>query len=554
MASVGIIHVGGKKLYPPNKRGVPVYQCIPVIYDRSYGDKTITNNSDVLPPCLIACKTIDRYKYDTYYVVFQYLPDIVRVGESVSGVVKRGAILRIIGSVSVLENEYIAILTSFGLIGGKMYTNKVNIVPGTDVVSGREDLTHHKCTFTVDPEHSKDLDDAITITKDMIMVHIADVSSYIDHVGGSHNILEDIIKDRITSVYAKSQVYNMLPEHWSNNVCSLLPDTDRRTVTVKFSLSDFKFIEVCRSTIRSRTQISYDEFSTTSNICMIRDSYNILCDLTKHDDPHKIIEVLMVKVNTCIANLLANKHIPFIVRSQQSTICKSGDYGHLDLQYRKYIDHTTSNAAMYKVYTGGDGDGGDGNEYAHSGLSAGLYTHFTSPIRRYVDIVTHRLLLGYGGGDNVVTLTKIADMANKVTKNQKRAQRAMDLLEFYNDLSLLQGHEQCTIDGVVTRWAITDHLVKVWVAIKHKHSIITVKVILVNPCLRMYTNVDKSSPSELVVSMSGDDEGVVVYNVGLYDHVNVTLYAKDGYTCSNRVKAHISDFEPVMGGLLHIGE
>ena len=118
-------------------------------------------------------------------------------------------------------------------------------------------------TFTIDPADARDFDDALSLRKLEngnweAGVHIADVTHYVKQ--GS--LTEDEARQRATSVYLVDRVVPMLPEHLSNNICSLTPDEDKLTYSAVFELNDKS--EVLnewfgRTIINSDKRFSYNE-------------------------------------------------------------------------------------------------------------------------------------------------------------------------------------------------------------------------------------------------------------------------------------------------------
>uniref|UniRef100_A0A669PFN7 Helicase with zinc finger 2 n=1 Tax=Phasianus colchicus TaxID=9054 RepID=A0A669PFN7_PHACC len=203
-------------------------------------------------------------------------------------------------------------------------------------------------TFTVDPEGARDLDDAISVRglehHYEIGIHIADVASIIPQ--GSAVDLE--AKRRGVSYYAPEQdPVHMLPPHFSNDICSLLPQKDRRVISL-FVTVEKKTDKVTNgiftlSVIRSDWQLSYEE----AELC-IQDHYRGGADALRFDTledclavayhfsrihrksrlqedcfydqldegsspgnrrSHQMIEELMIMFNSFVAEFLTNKEV-----------------------------------------------------------------------------------------------------------------------------------------------------------------------------------------------------------------------------------------------------
>ena len=126
---------------------------------------------------------------------------------------------------------------------------------------GRMDLTDWQ-TVTIDGEDAKDLDDAVTLTKEdniyHLGVHIADVSNYVQ--GGS--ALDKEARKRGTSVYLADRVVPMLPERLSNGICSLNQGEDRLTLSCLMDIDENGTVvshKIAETVIRVDRRMSYNQ-------------------------------------------------------------------------------------------------------------------------------------------------------------------------------------------------------------------------------------------------------------------------------------------------------
>ena len=318
-------------------------------------------------------------------------------------------------------------------------------------VEGREDLRARKI-ITIDPDDARDFDDAIEVQPTDfgwdVAVHIADVSHYVK----PGTPLDREARKRGNSVYLADRVIPMLPENLSNGLCSLRPDEDRLAFSVFAEIGrdgSVRHVRFGRSVIRSCARLTYrqalallksppaDEvgrrvhaawdcsstlrrkrFSAGAldlempevKVWLDPDGHPVRLELVENDISHQLIEELMLLSNEQVARHLKRRKQPNVYR-----IHEKPDPEKLK-EYREL-------AATYGVRAGDLGhrpelqrllDGLKGKPYAsalkigllkslkraryspdplgHYGLSKADYSHFTSPIRRYADLLTHRAL------------------------------------------------------------------------------------------------------------------------------------------------------------------
>ncbi len=286
-------------------------------------------------------------------------------------------------------------------------------------------------------------------------VHIADVSHYV--TPGS--ILDYEALNRATSVYLVDRVVPMLPFKLSDVVCSLLPNRDRLTFAVIIEVNDaFKIINTrfAKTVIHSDKRFSYEEaqdilnagtglyydelfhlntfakflaekrfangamsFESTEYRFVLDEYFKpVSMQVKQRQDTNKLIEELMLLANRSVAEFIYNQkpRKPFIYRTHDEPseqkledlkrfLARFGYVLHIDDEksFRRSINEVSKEVegkpeqdvvrnmsirSMAKaVYTP--------NKPSHFGLAFNYYTHFTSPIRRYPDIIAHRLLHGY---------------------------------------------------------------------------------------------------------------------------------------------------------------
>ncbi|MCR6577933.1 ribonuclease R [Campylobacter insulaenigrae] len=299
---------------------------------------------------------------------------------------------------------------------------------------------------TIDPIDAKDFDDAIYYDKKehAIYIAIADVSSYVH----AYSAIDKEARNRGFSIYFPHIAIPMLPRSLSENICSLKPNEDRLAFCFKITLNhDNEIIkeELFESIINSKRRFNYDEvdnylvkledledlnwiyelFTITQNLrkkrlknaCEFKtqelrmqlDEFNKLKNTRLEDDTssHNLIEECMLLANKAAAKLIEvgifRNHLSpdfkkidqlltdlstlsIDVNSKNNTIELFKDIQTLadELNIRPEVDKLIIKAQKKAEYSS--------ENAGHFGLGFDKYTHFTSPIRRYSDLILHRLL------------------------------------------------------------------------------------------------------------------------------------------------------------------
>ncbi len=232
--------------------------------------------------------------------------------------------------------------------------------------NNREDLRDMDI-FTIDGASSKDLDDAVSLTRTRegwtLGVHIADVSHY---VRGNSALDKEALR-RGTSIYYADRVIPMLPKELSNGICSLNPGEDRLTLSAFIDLStsgEMLAYRFCKSVIRSRVKGVYSEVNSilagnetpditekysavrneislmdeladilikrrkdrhapeldTSESVLVIGEDGVCCDVLPHErgKAERIIEEFMLCANEAAAKLARAGKVPFVYRIHEA--------------------------------------------------------------------------------------------------------------------------------------------------------------------------------------------------------------------------------------------
>lgn len=354
-------------------------------------------------------------------------------------------------------------------------------------IATREDLRELE-TFTIDPKTAKDFDDAISLTRDKkghfhLSVHIADVSHYVP-LGSA---LDKEARLRCNSTYFPGFCLPMLPPELSNNLCSLRPLVNRLTASVimhfdqEGTLVDYRMV---RSVIKSAKRFTYQEakevldgkkksphlptLNLMVELCKLlkRKRYErgsiefclpelvvkvdekgtpIGTEYVEYDVTHQLVEEFMLKTNEIVALHLTNKGKNLTYRVHDipaeenmkdfSTLAAAFGFRLSDnptpLELQKLFDEAVNTPygpylatsyirrmrlAMYSA-----------DNIGHYGLGLTHYCHFTSPIRRYVDLVVHRIL--FGESDDRDSLEMIATKSSEQERISSKAENSVVLLK-----------------------------------------------------------------------------------------------------------------------------
>ncbi len=276
----------------------------------------------------------------------------------------------------------------------------------------RQDLTHLN-TYSIDPNNCVDIDDAISIefidNKYKIYIHIADVSSYI--LPNTQLDLE--IKKRCESIYLNKFQVNMIPDKLSINNMSLLENKINRAFTLEIIVdNEFNIIshEFYKSLINVKN-LSYDNaqklIKTNNDLKLLynlgKKFYENKFGINPDYNTHHMVEIFMI---------IANVYAAIEIKDYDEAIFRKQNINSQKLALDLIIDF---NPAFY-TYKSND------NIVHHSTLNEDLYTHFTSPMRRYIDITVHRLLSNKFCGTNF-EITKddlFIENLNKIHKKYKK--------------------------------------------------------------------------------------------------------------------------------------
>ena len=379
----------------------------------------------------------------------------------------------------------------------------------------RQDITD-KVIITIDPPDAKDFDDAISIEKDshgnrVLGVHIADVSHFVTQ----DSPLDEEAKARGNSAYLPGKTIPMLPEILSNGICSLQPDQKRFAKSAYITYDQQGNIlsrSFANSVICSKQRLTYlqadgilkghtkdtspeviellKEMEALSRVIeqrrrkngmlhldlpeteLVFDKSGQVVDAHPADDsyPHTIIEMFMVEANDAVASLLDRLNVAFMRRvhpepdpmstKNLTRIVKAFGFSLPRNPDRKVIQDLLAavkgtdrsfavNMAVLRSF--------EKAQYAplhigHYALASTNYCHFTSPIRRYADLMVHRTLEFYLQHKPVPKEQEqnLAETGKHITFTEQRAENAERELKTVLTLQMLSKRIGEELDCIVT--------------------------------------------------------------------------------------------------------
>jgi ribonuclease R len=399
---------------------------------------------------------------------------------------------------------------------------------GTEVkesdIKGRTDFRPQP-TVTIDGEHARDFDDAITLERldegiFRLGVHIADVAHYVPEGGA----LDVEAYERGTSVYFPERAVHMFPADLATGLCSLRPhvdrlvqscvmDIDKRGTVLRYELHDGIIHSDARMTYTDVSAILTDRdpdvMARYAPLVPLFESMRELFDILNKrrrrrgsidfdlkepeiilDDQglveaiiaaerkiaHRIIEEFMLVANETVAQHLDESDTPTLYRiheepdpvkvaqfeefistlgyklSRSGESAKPRDFQKLVERMRgtpeekpiAFIMLRTMQKARY-----------DASNLGHFGLAADSYTHFTSPIRRYPDLVVHRTLREARQGrmpdERRSELTEdLPDTARHTSERERRADDAERELVQWKKVRFMADKVGDEFDGYIT--------------------------------------------------------------------------------------------------------
>ena len=368
-----------------------------------------------------------------------------------------GKVLEVLGSSNDPNVEIQSIFRKHGVrqsFSPEVLDEARHVETQTDYSKERKDFTQLQ-TFTIDGERAKDFDDAVSLEHFeegyRLGVHIADVSHFVQE----KSLLDEEALERATSIYYADGVIPMLPVSLSNEACSLKPNEPRLTVSASMDFDlEANFIAgtLHTSVIKSQRRFTYNEvhqlleekgddpFLPTltdmhqlsqllrkkrfqhgsvdfqvpePEIHMDSAGHVERIGISEHNSAHELIEEFMLAANQFVALNLHERGIPSIHRIHEApdparldrfnefvdsfklrlpSPTRSTDLQTLVQQVKGSPEERVVNTLLLRTMKKARYSETDPGHFC---LGFPHYAHFTSPIRRYPDLVLHRIIKKY---------------------------------------------------------------------------------------------------------------------------------------------------------------
>lgn len=392
----GTIKYSSRIQYGRNKRNLPYYLFEPFDYD--------SENKKVIVASKLKADRIDHYA------------EIELLDITTSPI--KGGIKQIYGQVNDYECTKKLILYKNYILKKRNFTSEIEDYESDD--------KFNDFTYSIDPEGSKDIDDAFSYNfdKKILKVHITDLTEL------KISDFDELMNIGFT-FYDKDGNINMLPSEISENVCSLLEDKVRRSISMIINLKTNE-ITFSKISIKVNKNLTYDEADNlfTINPKWIKFKNEIIPFIGDFNDSHIFIEKIMILYNTEFSKYLDNCYKIFPIRIHKGL---KEDFENLDIEEslkKKICYHAAEYVPVNNEIT------------LHKSLGIDKYTHASSPLRRFVDLLNQRIAFNNFNSN----IENICDIINKREKSFKSAYRDIKLLDLCNQL---KDSEERNYDAII---------------------------------------------------------------------------------------------------------
>ena len=395
----GILHLENNKKYGFTKKNIPYYKFTPL--------------SGKYPSFIVPTKRRDKC---ALYCAITFNSWTEKNKHPV------GQVEQYIGEVGNIENETTALLYKNNVFPKK---NKTKF---REIATPREEDVKYN-SFSIDPKGCRDIDDAFSYNE---VDGFIEIGIHIAHVG-QH--IENFNSMLFSSIYLNDKQINMLDDKLTYDTLSLGNGIPKYAMSIIFTYnSEGKLINKnIKETVVCNKALSYhaaEEIIKRDQSHPVSKLHDLTKKILKVDEisATKLVEHFMILYNSTVAEILYNYNTKTITRNHKK-VEFIGNHSLLDTDLSNYLSRLNQNAALYSI---------SGDQIGHDDLGLRFYTHATSPIRRFVDVINQINLVKYLRGEELKIVNNL-NIVNLFNKN---------LRKFYNNYKKLNVIFSETTKGV----------------------------------------------------------------------------------------------------------
>lgn len=376
---------------------------------------------------------------------------------------------------------------------------------------GRKDQ-RDKHFITIDGKDARDFDDAVLVEKTasgyVLYVAIADVAEFVR----PETAIDEEAYGRATSVYFPEWVIPMLPEALSNGACSLRPNEEKLTLTCEIHFDHEgkkRSAKVYESVIESKRRCIYEDVQKEyeageefwkipyelfrklrskrfsrgaldldlpeAKIVLDKEGNTIDIQKTDRVDAHKLIEEFMIIANEAVTEIMEKERWPFVYRVHEPpkeeslqkferfaqalglrpNIGDGNDPKKIAAFIKTLEGKNYANTLHYLLLRSLKQARYDTMNLFHFGLASRAYTHFTSPIRRYPDLMVHRIIKRYARHEKFTReeqdkyLEYLNEACDHCSKQERKAEELDRKVEKIKKARFMEKYLGSSFDGRV---------------------------------------------------------------------------------------------------------
>lgn len=397
-----------------------------------------------------------------------------------------------------------------------------------EIASGRRRDLRETIVMSIDPIRTKDLDDALSIEpladdRYRIGVHIADVSPFVPQ---DTPLDREALKRSFTTYLVKGEI-PVLPPILADRVCSLHGGEDSPSLSLLIELDDqlqIHGVEVVRAAIHNHCRLGYGQAQAVLDGADHEHAWQLRTldrlaqalraarkaagslDLNLAPDPekrsHQLIEEFMLMANECVARFLVEHHPQSLCLYRVHPHAGEADWGALQqvaqflrLDTRVHDQRSMQVALEEAAELAREPDGSLGpvfqvfrhhvgsvlekatyhfEQLGHGALAKTHYAHFTSPIRRYPDLIVHRLI------EDALYAEEREGRSSYSTEELVPIQQHVDAMEIRVDAGSFESHRLVELQAFDGRTRVEEGtlvgLMRGWASVRLDRTDLSVKV------------------------------------------------------------------------------